>query len=137
MAIQSATPYLILNGRAPRAIALYERALGADVTTVQRFGDVDGSCPDAQRNQIMHAEVRLGGATVMLSDGPGDGSPSGGGSVSVALALNDSAETRRYFDGLAASGAVIEPLFDAPWGALFGVVRDEFGIHWMFNCATK
>jgi uncharacterized glyoxalase superfamily protein PhnB len=38
---------------------------------------------------------------------------------------------------LASSGAVIEPLFDAPWGALFGAVRDEFGIHWLFNCTHK
>jgi hypothetical protein len=26
-----------------------------------------------------------------------------------------------------------EPLFDAPWGDLFGVVSDELGINWMFN----
>jgi len=27
-------------------------------------------------------------------------------------------------------------LFAAPWGALFGVVEDEFGISWMFNCTV-
>lgn len=137
MAIQSATPYLILNGSAPQAIALYERALGARVASVQRFGDMDGSCPEAQKERIMHAELRLGDAILMLSDGAGDGAPVESGSVSVALGLNDPAEARRCFDGLAASGAVVQPLVDAPWGALFGVVRDEFGIHWMLNCAKQ
>lgn len=138
MAIQSATPYLILNGKARQAIAAYEQALGARATTVQRFGDMDKSCPDAQKDNIMHAELRLGDALLMMSDGgPGDEAAAPSGSVSIALAVDDTAETRRCFDALAASGAVVQPLFDAPWGALFGVVRDQFGIHWMLNCATN
>ncbi|MPZ19088.1 MAG: VOC family protein [Luteitalea sp.] len=137
MSIQSATPYFILNGRVEQAISLYERALGARVETLQRFGDVDQSCPDAQKHRVMHAALRVGSALLMMSDGPGDGSLPDGGKVNVALDLDNPEEARRAFDQLAASGSVIEPIFDAPWGALFGVVRDEMGIHWMFNCAKE
>jgi PhnB protein len=56
--------------------------------------------------------------------------------VSVAVAFDDEQEMRRAFDHLADGGAVIEAIFPAPWGALFGVVQDEMGIHWMFNCDT-
>ncbi|MGH9160453.1 MAG: VOC family protein [Vicinamibacteraceae bacterium] len=135
MSIQSATPYFILNGKVEHAIALYQRALGARVETLQRFGDVDRSCPDAQKQRVMHAVLRVGNATLMMSDGPGEGPLPDGGSVNVALDLTSPEDTRRAFDQLAASGTVIEPIFDAPWGALFGVVRDEMGIQWMFNCA--
>lgn len=137
MTIKTATPYLILNGKAEGAIALYQRALGARAETLQRFGDVDGSCSEAQKGRVMHAVVRVGDAVIMMSDGDGDAPLAGGGNVSIALDLNDPAEARRSFDALGASGKVIEPLFDAPWGALFGVVADEFGVSWMFNCATK
>lgn len=79
MTIRTATPYLILNGRATQAFALYKAELGAEVTSSQRFGDVQESCPQAQRDLIMHAELRLGDAVLMLSDGPGEGPAPGPG----------------------------------------------------------
>jgi PhnB protein len=139
MTIQAATPYFILNGKAERALPLYERALGATVETLQRFGDVDESCPEAMRDKVMHAELRIGSAILMMSDGPGEdpaGTTPGAGNVSVAVAFDDEQEMRRAFDHLAEGGTVIEAIFPAPWGALFGVVQDEMGIHWMFNCDT-
>lgn len=137
MTIRTATPYFILNGAAEKAIAFYGQALGAKTATLQRFGDVDRSCPEARRDRVMHAELKVGDTLLMLSDGPGEGGPQRGGAVSVALNFDDAAETRRSFDALAAGGTVIEPLFQAPWGALFGVVNDAFGVSWMLNCATK
>ena len=139
MTIQAATPYFILNGKAERALPLYERALGATVETLQRFGDVDESCPEAMRDKVMHAELRVGSAILMMSDGPGEepvGTTPGAGNVSVAVAFDDEQEMRRAFAHLADGGTVIEAIFPAPWGALFGVVQDEMGIHWMFNCET-
>jgi len=74
----------------------------------------------------------------MLSEGGPEDKPSTGpGAVSVALWLNDTDKTRRSFEGLAASGKTIQPLFDSPWGSLFGVVQDQFGVSWMFDCAKK
>jgi len=135
MTIKAATPYLILNGRAARAMAFYERSLGARTISVQRFGDVDGSCPEAKRDLVMHAELRLGDVPLLLSDGPGDAPLSPGGAVNIALDLDDVEEARRIFGALAEGGTVVQPLMDAPWGALFGVLTDEFGVSWMFNCA--
>ena len=137
MTIQAATPYLILGGKADQAVELYRRALGANVEVLQRFGDVDKSCPEALRNQVMHAALRVGKALLMLSDGGPGATPARGGSVNVALDLDDPAETRRIFDALAASGKVFQPIMDAPWGALFGALEDQFGIQWMFNCTKK
>ena len=126
--------YLILSGHAERAIALYSQALGARTEALQRFGDVDKSCPAARRELVMHAALRIGNALVMLSDGPEEASlPAGRGAVSVALDFDSEAELRRVFDALVATGKPILPVFDAPWGAIFGVVEDELGISWMLN----
>lgn len=137
MSIQAATPYFLLNGKTEQAIALYQRALGAQVETMQRFGDVDHSCADAQKNRVMHAALRVGSAMLMMSDGPEDEPQPEGGKISVALDFSDPQAGRRAFDALGASGTVLQPLFEAPWGALFGLVRDELGISWMFNVALK
>lgn len=137
MTIQAATPYLILNGRAREAIALYEKALGAKVTQLQTFGDVDGSCPAARKDLVMHCELRFGDTLLLLSDSTGPGELPPSGLISIALQLDDPDEARRVFDALAGSGKAIEKLFEAPWGALFGIAADAFGVGWMFNCTLK
>lgn len=138
MSIQAATPYLILSGRAERAILLYQRALGARTEMLQRFGEVDKSCPAARRELVMHAALRVGSALLMLSDGPEETpNPAPRGAVSVALDFDDEAELRRVFDGLVATGKPVMPVFDAPWGATFGVVEDEFGVTWMLNFSKR
>ena len=136
MTIKSATPYFILNGKAEQAIGFYQRALGAKVEAMQRFGDVDQSCPVAMKSQVMHAALRVGDAVLMMSDGgPAGDAPLQSGNVNVALQFDDPDQARRCFDALATNGKVVQPLIDAPWGALFGALSDEFGINWMFNSA--
>ncbi|OJH35628.1 VOC family protein [Cystobacter ferrugineus] len=135
MTIKSATPYFILNGRTEQAIALYQRALGAKVEALQRFGDGNPNCPTALQSRVMHAALRVGDALLMMSDGPNDSAPPQSGSVNVALQFDDPDQARRCFDALAANGKVVQPLIDAPWGELFGALGDEFGINWMFNSA--
>jgi PhnB protein len=71
----------------------------------------------------------------MMSDGSDDSAPPQSGNVSVALEFDDPDQARSAFDALATKGKVVQPLIDAPWGGMFGVVGDEFGIHWMFNSA--
>jgi len=137
MSIKSATPYLMLLGKAEEAIAFYEKALGAKVEALQRFGDAMGSnCPEALKDKVMHAALRIGGATIFLSDGdPQEKGPVAGGPVHVALDLDSAAQAREIFAALSEGGKAFQPLFDAPWGALFGALQDRYGIDWMFNSA--
>lgn len=136
MTIRAATPYLILNGRAQEALSFYSSALGARVEALQRFGDADANCPTAQRDWIQHAALRVGQALLMLSDGAAqENAVIGYCPVSVALDFEQPGELTRSFDQLAQQGRVLMPVFDAPWGSLFGVVADRFGVNWMLNCS--
>jgi PhnB protein len=137
MTVQAATPYLILNGKADEAIEFYRAALRATPEALIRFGDIDGSCPAARKNLVMHCALRIGSTRVMLSDGPGEGALPPSGIVSVALDLDDPDELRSIFDALSASGSVVERIIDAPWGGLFAALRDRYGVSWMFNCSKK
>jgi PhnB protein len=134
MTIKAATPYLIIIGRADEAIALYQNALGASVETLQRFGDMDPNCPPALKNRVMHAVLNIGAAKIMLSDGSPDTSPGAGGTAHVALDMDDVEQCKKAFDALAVNGKAVQPLIDAPWGAMFGAVDDQFGVPWLFNC---
>ena len=138
MAIQQLTPYLNFDGTAAKAIALYERALGAKTENLQRFGDVPGNTPAPEAAQrVLHALLRIGGGTLMISDTQPGMPLVAGSNVHVCLDFDDTEEMGKKFDALSAGGQVTMPLQDTFWGARFGMLTDPYGIHWMFNCTLK
>lgn len=138
MAIQQLNPYLNFDGTAEKAIALYERALGAKTESLQRFGDVPGQPPSpATAQRVMHALLRIGPGTLMISDTPPGMPVALGSNVHVCLDFDDPAEMAQRFDALAAGGEIAMPLQDTFWGARFGMLTDAHGIRWMFNCTLR
>jgi PhnB protein len=141
MAIKKLNPYLNYDGNAAKAIALYERVLGAKVEGLQRFGDMPGPggkppAPET-KDRVMHAVLHIGEGLVMVSDGMPGKPPTLGSNVHITLDFDDEADMAQKFDGLAAGGKIEMPLQDTFWGARFGMLTDPFGINWMFNCQKK
>jgi len=139
MAIKQITPYLNFDGDAAQAVALYERALGAKVEHISRFGDMPGSeAPPEAKDRVMHATLRLGqGGVIMLSDIHPGMPHTPGTNLYVCLDFEDEADMGQKFDALSAGGKVNMPLNDTFWGARFGMLVDAHGIQWMFNCEKK
>lgn len=138
MSVTAIHPYLMLNGTAENAIALYQTALGAKVSALSRFGDVkDMPVADADKNRVMHAVLKIGAAELMISDSMPGRSPVSGSKVKVSLNYSDAAEMARAFEAMAVGGQVDFPLHDTFWGAKFGMLTDTHGIQWMFNCEVK
>ncbi|MCA1586880.1 MAG: glyoxalase/bleomycin resistance/extradiol dioxygenase family protein [Acidobacteria bacterium] len=138
MSIKKLNPYLFFNGTAEKAIALYERALGAETENVARFGDVPGmDAPSEHKGRVMHAVLRLGGGLVMLSDTMPDSPAAAEGNAHVCLDFDNVADMTQRFEALGAGGKVTMPLQDTFWGAKFGTLTDAFGVQWMFNCEHK
>ena len=129
-------PYLFFNGRCEEAIAFYGAALGATVAGLFRFKD----SPDQSMvkpgwgEKIMHAELRIAGATVLASDGGDEGLPRFDG-FSLSLTVPDEATADRYFNGLAEGGKVNMPLMKTFFSPRFGMVDDRFGVSWMVYVA--
>jgi PhnB protein len=133
-------PYLFFNGRCDEAIEFYRRALGAEVQLLMRFKESPdppppGMLPPGFENKVMHATLRLGETTVMLSDGHRAGPPDFQG-FSLAIAVADAATADRIFNGLAEGGQVQMPLGQTFWSPRFGMVTDRFGLAWMVNVVS-
>lgn len=140
MAVNTITPSLTFDGKASRAIQVYERALGAKVERLMRFADgvaLGRPCPESHRDHVMHALLRVGGGMLMVMDAPPGVPVASASNVQVALDLDDPADLERRFDALAAGGVVTVAPHDAFWGGRFGMLIDAFGIRSIFNCATK
>ena len=138
MSVTQLTPYLFFDGQADQAIRFYQEALGAQVDGLLRYDQLPagaGTCPPEDKQRVMHALLRLGGASLMVSDSP-TGQPTASSGVHVNIGFDDADEMARRFRALAEGGSVTMDLHDAFWGDKFGALQDRFGVHWMFTCPT-
>ena len=128
-------PYLFFEGRCEEALEFYRGALGAEVTALMRFQECPdpmppGMLPPGAEDKVMHAVFRVGGATVMASDGRCSGQARFGG-VSLSVSVPDEATADRFFAALAEGGQVQMPLGKTFFSPRFGMVADRFGVSWM------
>lgn len=133
MPVTQLNPYIHFNGNAAEAIRHYEEVLGAKMLRSMTYGEMPGAASEANASRIMHSDIQLGAATLMISDAPAEHEGVIGSNMEVMLAWDDEAEMRAAFEGLANGGAVVVALHDAFWGGKFGMLVDRFGIHWMFT----
>jgi PhnB protein len=125
-------PYLFFDGCCDEAIEFYRDTLGAEVTMLMRFkeGPDPQMCPPGSGDKVMHANLRIGGASVMASDGRCTGRPSFQG-FALSLAVPTEADADRMFAALAEGGQVQMPLARTFFSPRFGMVADRFGVSWM------
>lgn len=129
--------YLYFDGRCDEALEFYRSVLGVEVTGLMRFKEgpqqaepgegCAGPAPDG--NKVMHASVRIGDTTVLVSDGRCLGKPAFQG-FSLALTVPDAAEVERLFASLSDGGQVQMPLSKTFFSPRFGMVADRFGVSW-------
>ena len=125
-------PYLSFAADARQAMEFYAAVLGGTLT-ITTFGESgDADAPHA--HLVMHARLdSMQGITLMASDTPPGMEHHPGTNVSLSLSGEDEDTLRGYWDGLCIGGTAVMPLAEQPWGALFGMVTDQFGIAWMVN----
>ena len=129
--------YLFFNGRCEEAIAFYCQALGAEQTALMRWKDnpdmaQPGMLPPGSENKVMHAELRIAGSTLMVSDGMASDAASFKG-FALTLDPPDAAAAEKTFNALADGGKVNMPLGKTFWSPCFGMLTDRFGVDWMIS----
>lgn len=82
----------------------------------------------------MHCYFKSGNVNFMACDGMSDKPSVMGDNIHMSLNFTDEAEQTKIFEHLSTGGKITMPLGDTFWGARFGMLTDQFGIHWMFNC---
>ena len=129
------TPYLIFNGRCEEALGFYEKAIGAEVDALMRFKDSPEppppGCAPVDADKIMHSSFKVGGTTIMATDGM---TPNGGPKFegfTLTIHAKDETEADRLFAALSQGGQVQMPLGKTFFAKRFGMVADKFGVSWM------
>jgi PhnB protein len=129
-------PYIGFRDDARQALEFYRSVFGGALE-LATFASMQMSDDPADQDKIVHGVLTTPvGLVLMGSDAPSSMEASTGSRISIALSGEDRAEISGYWDGLADDATVIEPLTESPWGALFGMLTDRFGVTWMVNIAA-
>ncbi|GAA4479300.1 VOC family protein [Microbacterium panaciterrae] len=131
-------PYISFRDNAREAMEFYQKALGGDLQ-VTTFGDMPGAVQDeAEQSLVMHAMLTAPGDLVLMaSDTPAHYEYKAPQGVSVSLGGTDEAEIRAAWEKLTDGATVTQEFGPAPWGDLFGMLTDRFGIDWMFSAGQS
>src|SRR5213595_2213829 len=123
-------PYISFRDNAKDAMAFYHSVFGGELTQ-STFAEFHASEDPAESDKIMHSALKTdNGLLLMAADTPNNMAYNPGNNISVSLSGDDEAELRGYWDGLADGGTVTAQMEKAPWGDIFGMVTDKFGIAW-------
>ena len=134
-------PYLFFGGRCEEAIEFYRTAVGAEVEMLMRYKESPDPPPPGMiqagyEDKVMHATLRIGGATVMASDGCSD-DPSPFKGFRLSLTLPTQADAEQAFTALSDGGEIQMPLGKTFWSPCFGMVTDRFGVGWMVTVPSE
>jgi PhnB protein len=123
-------PYLFFDGRCDEAIEFYRSSLGAEVTMLMRYKDSPEPVSHGSPDKVMHANLRIGETTVLVSDGRCLGQPSFQG-FALSLTAAGESEAERLFAALGEGGQVQMPMSKTFFSLRFGMITDRFGVLWM------
>lgn len=124
--------YLNFDGNCRQAMKFYEKCLGAELE-LTTFGEMPGNTPKEAQDRIMHARLSNGSTLLMASDLMPGMPYNLGSNFSIAIQCDSLLEIERMFTALSENGSVTMPLAETAWAARFGMLRDQFGVHWMLN----
>ena len=129
-------PYLNFRNEAREAIEFYRSVFGGKLA-LQTFKEFHASQDPSEDDKIMHAHLETdNGITLMAADTPNSMEYQPGTNINLSLSGDNQPELRGYFERLSSGGTVIMPLDKAPWGDIFGMCADKYGVRWLINIAT-
>ncbi|MFC5528242.1 VOC family protein [Cohnella yongneupensis] len=103
-------------------LSFYQGLFGGEVVVLRKQGD-----------EVLNAEIRLGGSKISFADTQAARPSAKGDNVRVFLRIEAEEEFHQVYEGLAAGGVVVTEAYKAPFNGLLGVVTDRNGVCWVLS----
>jgi predicted 3-demethylubiquinone-9 3-methyltransferase (glyoxalase superfamily) len=126
--VVKATPFLMFQGQAQGALALYRE-------TFPDFEQIvlQEHPPGPLAGQVAMARIRIGGQEIMLNDSPPIHAFTFTPSSSIFVDCDDEAQLRELAVKLSDGGGVMMEVDNYGFSTLFTWVADKFGVSWQLN----
>ncbi|WP_344818205.1 VOC family protein [Microbacterium soli] len=126
------TAYLSFRDNAREAMTFYRSVLGGSLDLVEFSSFPQMPHDPADAHLIMHSWLTTDDGMVLAgSDTPTGMDHQAPQGISVSVSCEDVDRARSIWDGLSDGGTITMALGAPPWGGLFGMLVDRFGISWM------
>ena len=125
-------PYLTFDGTCREAMEFYKQVFGGELE-VRYFSEFYGDLPQADKEKVMHAELKNDAMSLMASDSVPGSETTFGDNVRITVTSTDSKRLAAFFEELSQGGTVIMPFEKQVWGQELGTLTDKFGTHWLIS----
>jgi PhnB protein len=130
-------PYIHFGGNAEEAMNFYAEALGGQIVSIQRYSDAPMPSDEDYKQKVMHGRLTFDDNLIMVSDVFKGEPVSTGGNVQLSIDVPEENKITEVFHKMAEGGTITMGLEKQFWGAIFGMLKDKFGVVWMFNHELK
>ena len=132
-------PYINFNGNAEEAFTFYQSVFGGEFGKIIRFRDMASAefpVPENEAQKIMRITLPIGSTLLIANDVPAFMGPVNEheNRSKIAVRTESRAEAEKIFAGLSVGGTVEMPMSESPWGSIFAMFRDKYGIEWTVEC---
>ena len=124
---QFVIPYIMYKD-SKAASEYYISVFGGNVRYVM-YGKDMPNCPEDQLERIMHLEYVVNDTLFYM----GDTEIQDQGRIQLHLSYTSKEDMIKSFNNMKADGEVLQELKEEFWGAVFGVIKDQFGVTWQFH----
>lgn len=131
------TPYIHFQGNAEEAMNFYAEVLGGSIISINRYGDSPMPTDEDYQDKVMHGRVQFSDNVIMISDTMKGNVVTTAGNIQLSIEIAEEGQIDEIFKKMAEGGIVTMELQDTFWGARFGMLKDKFGVSWMFNHELK
>jgi len=138
--------YLNFMGDTEEAFTFYASVFGTEFSVpIMRMGDMPPppgapGLPEHELAKVMHVELPILDGHVLMGTDMLESMGHElriGNNTTLNLEPDTKAEAERLFSALSEGGSDTVGLDPMPWGSLWGVTLDRFGVRWMFNVSLE
>lgn len=127
--------YLMFNRNCKKAIETYEKAFGAQIIEMQKYGDMPPNpafpVPEEDKELVLHAKLIVDGMEIMCADS--SSAIEGSNNMYISITTKDSGLVERAWDVLKQEGKIYMELQASFFASLHGSLQDKYNINWMFT----
>lgn len=126
--------FLNFDGNCREAVGFYAKVFQSEVENLMTYGDAPPdpsyALPEADKNRVMYADIRIGGMTVMFMDMPSNSALTIGDNITPTVSADNKDEVTRIFNELKDGGEVCTELGQTFFSEWYGMVKDKYGVIW-------
>ena len=104
---------------------------------MQTFGEANMAGMPEEKDRIVHATLKSDALSLMASNQHPSQQVKFGGNIHMGTSDQNEGRLTEIFNGLAQGGRVAIPLAKQFWGDTFGMLTDQFGVHWTVNVTSE